>query len=95
LSFDYFCKQSDWRKEMTQLSEMLKQIEASSPTAKYDWIVSMVNSGKTVYFQTSLRTTKFQKKHLSLLKTKLENGVEHIYISGIDYTHTKMTARQD
>ena len=62
-------------------------------TQKYDWITKMVNDGKTVYFQTSLRITKFQKKHLPMLTTKLGADGEHIYINGVDYTYSKLTAR--
>ena len=62
-------------------------------TEKYDWITKMVNDGKTVYFQTPLRTTTFQKKHLPMLTTKPGADGEHVYINGVDYTYAKLTAR--
>lgn len=72
---------------MTRLVAVLEDKE------KFDWITKMVNDGKTVYFQTPLRTTVFKKKHLPMLSSKPGADGEHVYINGVDYTYAKLTAR--
>ncbi len=58
--------------------------------AKLTWIKSQIESGKIVYFSTSMRVTKITKKHIDMLKVGKDGG---IYINGICYDYARLSAQ--
>lgn len=58
--------------------------------AKLAWIKEQIESGKTVFFHTSLKITKITKKHISIISIGKDGG---IYINGICFDYAKLTAQ--
>ena len=52
---------------------------------RYNTIIKLLESGRTVYLSTIYRSLKLTIKHIKLLSFKND----HIYVNKIDYTYTK------